>query len=964
MTTFAAQISAAERRYSNTAARRYKNEELIGKGAPFLADTPERVRLWFRRRGLPTDLAERAIKTGNVSLEAQESMAPVGRTEPVALERVLGTTDFLGVAFLERGLQVARTVARIAIRGKTGSPIGYGTGFMVSPRLLMTNNHVLPDAQLAADSIAEFDYFVRADGTPSTVKVFGLEPQTFFCTDETLDFALVAVSEVGANGDALYPIGWNQLIPEEGKAIIGQWVNVIQHPNGEPKQLVLRNNQIVDTPDQFLTYVADTSPGSSGSPVYNDQWEVVALHHAGVPARDAQGRILNLQGQPWQDWMGEHQVKWLANEGARVSRLVAHLNALALTASERALFLQALQRPPAPTPRNETAPTRASTALNAFDPPAVASDGAATWTIPLRITLSLGELGRPSATAVAPPAGGNIIVPAARDGMPRAVPSSEQGILEAARNEFLKRPGVLGVRLGYRFVDDLITTERAIVVTVDSKKSLFELQRTGQSALPQSFNGYQVQVTGPTLRELIAGASGSANEALALPVTLRPEEITYVGADVPLATVNERMKIKLHMSPDAGWPHLKKFLGGTKERLVVGMYDFGAEHILDAILAKPRLKELVLVMQRGESLGKGKGAKKDDLPDADVAQALSDKFGKRFHFGWVKLGVKNGWVANSYHIKVAVSRLLKSASKLKANRTSRPRRPTLATGRVAEVASRCADRLRGPSLFRSSRDSGRHREGHSSKSHQVARGQGQLELLVDAPQAAKHGLPYPADRLAPAEVLLDPLAHDLAQAITRMPCGTAIDGAATVPRVVAGDVGRDIPLATGCYEVDCVVGFVGANAAPTRRGRHCLEHRHRGAALAESVRMGDHGADHQAIAVLHQRMALVAQRCRRIVALAEETGVRIGGARVGVVAAWPALPVGLGIAPTAARPLVVRPILGPEALLARPRLDQRAIDREMLLRQQTLPIGQSQHLGEETFHHLVLQQPVAILGEG
>jgi len=654
VTTFAAQISAAERRYSNTAARRYKNEELIGKGAPFLADTPERVRLWFRRRGLPTDLAERAIKTGNVSLEAQESMAPVGRTEPVALERVLGTTDFLGVAFLERGLQVARTVARIAIRGKTGSPIGYGTGFMVSPRLLMTNNHVLPDAQLAADSIAEFDYFVRADGTPSTVKVFGLEPQTFFCTDETLDFALVAVSEVGANGDALYPIGWNQLIPEEGKAIIGQWVNVIQHPNGEPKQLVLRNNQIVDTPDQFLTYVADTSPGSSGSPVYNDQWEVVALHHAGVPARDAQGRILNLQGQPWQDWMGEHQVKWLANEGARVSRLVAHLNALALTASERALFLQALQRPPAPTPRNETAPTRASTALNAFDPPAVASDGAATWTIPLRITLSLGELGRPSATAVAPPAGGNIIVPAARDGMPRAVPSSEQGILEAARNEFLKRPGVLGVRLGYRFVDDWITTERAIVVTVDSKKSLFELQRTGQSALPQSFNGYQVQVTGPTLRELIAGASGSANEALALPVTLRPEEITYVGADVPLATVNERMKIKLHMSPDAGWPHLKKFLGGTKERLVVGMYDFGAEHILDAILAKPRLKELVLVMQRGESLGKGKGAKKDDLPDADVAQALSDKFGKRFHFGWVRLGVKNGWVANSYHIKVAV----------------------------------------------------------------------------------------------------------------------------------------------------------------------------------------------------------------------------------------------------------------------------------------------------------------------
>ena len=62
--------------------------------------------------------------------------------------------------------------------------------------------------------------------------------------------------------------------------------------------------------------------------------------------------------------------------------------------------------------------------------------------------------------------------------------------------------------------------------------------------------------------------------------------------------------------------------------------------------------------------------------------------------------------------------------------------------------------------------------------------------------------------------------------------------------------------------------------------------------------------------------------------------------------------------------LVVRAVLGSEALLGRPRLDQRPVAREALLRQQPLPIGQSQHLDEYALHHLVLQQSVALLGEG
>jgi hypothetical protein len=77
-------------------------------------------------------------------------------------------------------------------------------------------------------------------------------------------------------------------------------------------------------------YHTDTSPGSSGSPVLNDQWEVVALHHSGVPRRDDQGRILARDGSLWQEAMGDEFIDRVANEGVRVSRIVASVKAARL----------------------------------------------------------------------------------------------------------------------------------------------------------------------------------------------------------------------------------------------------------------------------------------------------------------------------------------------------------------------------------------------------------------------------------------------------------------------------------------------------------------------------------------------------------------------------------------------------------------------------------------------------------
>lgn len=59
------------------------------------------------------------------------------------------------------------------------------------------------------------------------------------------------------------------------------YVNIIQHPHGREKQIALYHNVVQFVGSGRVQYLTDTEPGSSGSPVFNSQWEVVALHHAG-----------------------------------------------------------------------------------------------------------------------------------------------------------------------------------------------------------------------------------------------------------------------------------------------------------------------------------------------------------------------------------------------------------------------------------------------------------------------------------------------------------------------------------------------------------------------------------------------------------------------------------------------------------------------------------------------------------
>lgn len=231
----------------------------------------------------------------------------INHHDNLAMERIINQSDLFPIAHLQAGLDVSKAVCRISIRSQSGQLESYGTGFLVAPNLLLTNNHVLETSEAAMYAVAEFNYEDDVHFMPRDIISFRLDPEALFITDEALDFTLVAVEENNQHAIPLTDFGYLPLLPKPGKILEGEYVTIIQHPNGGPKAITIRENEVKFISSDFVHYVSDTEPGSSGSPVFNDQWVVVALHHAGIPDPN-------------------DPTKWIANEGIRISSIIQHLS--------------------------------------------------------------------------------------------------------------------------------------------------------------------------------------------------------------------------------------------------------------------------------------------------------------------------------------------------------------------------------------------------------------------------------------------------------------------------------------------------------------------------------------------------------------------------------------------------------------------------------------------------------------
>jgi len=369
-------LYAASERWLEREKKRVKNIQGIENKNVFETETPERIK-------------KRLDHLANINLKSafqeKKITSSPSLIHNIGLERVIGNDDFLGIDFLELGLAVSRSVCKVNIYETSRRFAGSGTGFMVSPNLMMTNNHVLPDASTAKYSNAEFDYQLDSSGKSLPSVFFTLEPSKFFLTDLDLDYTLVAVSGLSNNGVPLSGFGWNKLMGE-GKALIGDPLNIIQHPNGEYKQIVLQSNELVDLLPIHAHYLTDTRPGSSGSLVCNNQWEVVALHHSGVP-KVIDGNFIDIYGNPW-NGQDRSIIAWIANEGIRVSRLIKDIENQTIPLAwekQRKELLEAV--PPHPIELSNT--TNQNSISQKF--PKHSGSNIATLHIPLKVTFSIGD---------------------------------------------------------------------------------------------------------------------------------------------------------------------------------------------------------------------------------------------------------------------------------------------------------------------------------------------------------------------------------------------------------------------------------------------------------------------------------------------------------------------------------------------------------------------------------------------
>jgi V8-like Glu-specific endopeptidase len=185
-------------------------------------------------------------------------------------EKIIGENTLRHINLLMKALDAAQSVVHLRVNVKN-----YGTGFLIGDSLVMTNNHVIKDAAEAAATEYTFNYQFDIDGKEEATQPAQRKADGLFYTNPTLDFTIVELQNVPADYARPLPL---RTTPVDQAA---DRIAIIQHPGGNQKQISMQNNLIAYADASVLQYTTSTMPGSSGAPIFDEEFRVIGIHHSG-----------------------------------------------------------------------------------------------------------------------------------------------------------------------------------------------------------------------------------------------------------------------------------------------------------------------------------------------------------------------------------------------------------------------------------------------------------------------------------------------------------------------------------------------------------------------------------------------------------------------------------------------------------------------------------------------------------
>lgn len=150
----------------------------------------------------------------------------------------------------------------------------HGTCLLIGPDRILTNSHVIPPETPLASLDVVFDYAGK-DAARRSLPTYRPAEELARSPVREADFAIFRLDRPPAGDRGYFRVPLHEL------GEVREPICILGHSDGDPLRFSF--GVVFDRNSLFgrVAYTASTLPGASGSPVFDEGWDVVALHHHG-----------------------------------------------------------------------------------------------------------------------------------------------------------------------------------------------------------------------------------------------------------------------------------------------------------------------------------------------------------------------------------------------------------------------------------------------------------------------------------------------------------------------------------------------------------------------------------------------------------------------------------------------------------------------------------------------------------